>query len=264
VNDVPALQTADVGIAMGERATRSAREVAAIVLLDDNFRTIVRAIGEGRQLFENLRLSFTYLLMIHIPLVIAAAVVPLAGYPLLFLPVHIIWLELIIHPTALLVFQARPEGTIPRGLPRRQHRLLSRSDWAVIAAVGTLLTVLVVSTYVRSVQESGNEDHGRAVALAALALASALITLTLGRLRTIAGAVVPAATVVVSALLIQLPPAARVLGLAPLHLDDWTLATVGALLAAALAFVATARRRTRGVDAARGDLAPGFDAVRRL
>src|SRR5262249_30249786 len=69
VNDVPALQTADVGIAMGERATRSARGVAAIVLLDDNFRTIVRAMGEGRQLFENLRQSFMYLLMIHVPLV---------------------------------------------------------------------------------------------------------------------------------------------------------------------------------------------------
>jgi len=265
VNDVPALQTADVGIAMGERATRSAREVAAIVLLDDNFRTIVGAIGEGRQLFENLRLSFTYLLMIHIPLVIGAAVVPLAGYPLLFLPAHIVWLELIIHPTALLAFQARPDGIeIPRGLPRRRHRLFSRSDWAVIAAVGTLLTVLVVSTYVRSVRESGDVDHGRAVALAVLTLASALVTLTLGRLRTIAGAVVPAATVVVSALLIQLPPAARVLGLAPLHVDDWAVAAVGALVAAALPLTAAAWRWVRGAGAPRGDLSPAAGAVRRL
>ncbi len=105
VNDVPALQTADIGIAMGERGTQSAREVAAIVLLDDNFRTIVRAIAEGRQLFRNLQLAFAYLLMVHIPLVLSAAAVPLADHPLLYLPIHIVWLELIIHPTALLVFQ---------------------------------------------------------------------------------------------------------------------------------------------------------------
>src|SRR5690606_32734188 len=98
VNDVPALKAADIGIAMGVRGSRSAKEVSSIILGDDNFSTIVNAIREGRQLFSNLRLSFEYLLLFHIPFVLSAALVPLLGYPLLYLPAHVVWLELIIHP----------------------------------------------------------------------------------------------------------------------------------------------------------------------
>ena len=76
---------------------------------------IVGAIAEGRQLFTNLRLSFAYLLMLHAPLVATAALIPLMGYPLLYLPIHIIWIELILHPTALLVFQNLPsQGALSR------------------------------------------------------------------------------------------------------------------------------------------------------
>lgn len=257
VNDVPALQAADVGIAMGERATRSAREVASIVLLDDNFRTIARAIGEGRQLFENLRRSLAYLLIVHVPLVAAAALVPLAGYPLLFLPAHLVWLELIIHPTALLAFQARPRG--PAIPPRRAGRLFSRGDWLAIALVGTLLTALVVTTYARAAGERGDVGHGRAVALATLILGSALATLALGRPLTRAGVVMAVATVVLSVALIEIAPIAAALGLSPLHAEDWVLAGLGALLAV-LPLTSLVRRRNgrpqRGGGAPRGALTP--------
>ncbi len=232
VNDVPALQAADVGIAMGERGTRSAREVASIVLLDDNFRTIVRAIGEGRQLFRNLQLSFFYLLMIHIPLVITAAFVPLAGYPLLYLPVHIVWLEMIIHPTALLVFQELPASErLAPGAAGGPARFFSRRDWVVIAAVGGLVTTFVVAGYLTSLSEGGRVEHGRAMALGVLTLTSAALTAALSGLRTWISRFVTGGTVALSVVLIQGPIVARLLHLEPLHLLDWGAAVLAALIA---------------------------------
>ena len=232
VNDVPALQAADIGIAMGERGTRSAREVAAIVLLDDNLRSIVRAIAEGRQLFTNLQLSFQYLLMIHIPLVITAAVIPLTGDPLLYLPVHIVWLEMVIHPSALLVFQDLPPAD---GLARRRRnnevRFFEGRQWWGIIGAGAAITFVVTAAYEHGLNDGGNVEHARALALVALTIASAGITAILSRLRGVAAKVVVTATVVASLVLVQTPPLAALLHLRPLHLDDWLIAAGGALMA---------------------------------
>jgi Ca2+-transporting ATPase len=222
VNDVPALQAADVGIAMGERGTRSAREVAAIVLLDDNFRTIVRAIGEGRQLFRNLQLSFAYLLMVHFPLVVTAALIPLAGYPMLYLPIHIVWLELVIHPTALLVFQDLPATERLARIGRRSRaRFFARRDWVVIAAASTLITVMIIAGYGYGVGERGNVEHARAMAIAGLTFASAALTAALSRLRTWRARTIAGSTVVLSVVLVQTPVVSRLLHMQPLHWDDW-------------------------------------------
>ena len=254
VNDVPALQAADVGIAMGERGTRSAREVAAIVLLDDNFRTIVRAVGEGRQLFQNLRASFQYLLMIHIPLVITAAFIPLAGYPLLYLPTHIVWLELIIHPTALLVFQdVAGSGRLARAAARDGTRFFSRREWAAIAVVGALLTLAVAAGYLASQGERGRVEHGRAMALAVLTLASAALTAALSRLATRTARAVAAGTVALSLVLVQTPALARLLHLEPLHAGDWALAgAVGAGVAALVLALDGGARRAYTPGGSRG------------
>ncbi|XXF81422.1 cation-transporting P-type ATPase [Myxococcaceae bacterium GXIMD 01537] len=232
VNDVPALQAADVGIAMGERGTRSAREVASIVLLDDDFGTLVRAIAEGRQLFRNLQGCFLYLLLIHIPLVVTAALIPLAGYPLLFLPIHIVWLELIIHPTAMLAFQAaaRPGRLEP---PRRlgAARFFSAGEWATLVAVGGLVTVGLVWSYDQSLGARRDVEHGRAVALATLTLASAVFTAVLTGLRTRTARWVCALTLGLSLLLIQVPRLAVLLELHPLHADDWARVAAGVAVA---------------------------------
>jgi Ca2+-transporting ATPase len=239
VNDVPALQAADVGIAMGERGTRSAREVAAIVLLDDNFRTIVGAISEGRQLFRNLQLSFAYLLMVHFPLVITAALIPLAGYPMLYLPIHIVWLELVIHPTALLVFQDLPptERLARAEAYRGRARFFSRRDWIVIAAVGALITAFIVVGYSYSIVERGGAEHARAVAIAGLTFASAALTAALSRLRTLVARTVAGSTVALTVLLVQTPVFARLLHLQPLHWADWARVLAASLLPALLALL---------------------------
>lgn len=242
VNDVPALQAADIGIAMGQRGTRSAREVAAIVLLDDNFHSIVRAIAEGRQLFTNLQLSFQYLLMIHLPLVLTAAIIPLAGYPMLYLPVHIVWLELIIHPTALLVFQEMAaDGKLTYQPRLKELRFFTSWQWFVIALTGFTITAIVMFAYIRSLGAGHDVEHARAMALVTLTAASAGITVMLSGLRSRAAWLITAITIGLALLLVQTPALAGILHLAPLHFDDWLLAIAGAMTAAALTLLGRAK-----------------------
>ncbi len=250
VNDVPALQGADIGIAMGERGTRAAREVASIVLLDDNFRTIVRAISEGRQLFRNLKLSFAYLLMMHMPLVATAALVPFAGFPLLYLPMHVVWLELIIHPTALLVFQELPASDeLEPAQRKRKIRFFSWQEWTLIASIGALVIAMIVVGYARSLGTSNDVEHARSMALVALVVASATMTAGLTRLRSQSSVIAVLATIGSAVLLVQIAPLARLLHLSPLHLDDWLIAGLGGAIVASLAAFIPSLAGTREVAA---------------
>jgi Ca2+-transporting ATPase len=246
VNDVPALQGADVGIAMGERGTRTAREVASIVLLDDNFRTIVRAIAEGRQLFVNLKLSFAYLLMIHAPLVATAALVPLLGFPLLYLPAHIVWLELIIHPTALLVFQQLPSSDDLEIVNRiAKLRIFDGNEWLVIGSVGVLVTVLVMLGYDYSLGADQDVVHARSMAMVALIIASATVTAALSGLRSRGAVVVVAAAIGSAVVVVQVPQLAAFLHMSPLHPVDWFFAALGGLFAGSFAIPIRLMQRRR-------------------
>ncbi len=240
VNDVPALQVADIGIAMGERGTRSAREVAAIVLLDDDFSSIVRAIAEGRQLFANLQLSFAYLLMIHLPLVLTAAFIPLVGFPVLYLPIHIVWLELIIHPTALLVFQELPASSALAPLQRTVRlRFFSGAQWVTIVLVAALLTGGVARSFLSGLGEGSGVDHARTIALVALTAGSAGITAGLTLLRTAAARTMIAVTLAMAVVLVQIPWLARWLDLVPLTFGEWLGALGVGVVASALTGIAT-------------------------
>lgn len=228
VNDVPALKAADISIAMGKRGTRSAKEVSSIILSDDNFSTIINAIREGRQLFHNLRMSFEYLLMVHIPLVLIAAIIPLAGYPLVFLPVHIVWLEIIIHPTALLAFQATVSPN--QEDPNLWKSFFSKYETFKICIVGGIITILLGCSYLTGLNEPLAVNHARAKVMAFLTLWSAGVTLHLTRIRTKVANIVACITIISSVFLIQASEKFKFLHLTPLHLIDWV--KVGALVIA--------------------------------
>ncbi|MAL48188.1 MAG: haloacid dehalogenase [Methylophaga sp.] len=221
VNDVPALQAADIGIAMGERGTRSARESASVVLLDDNFRTIIHAILAGRQLFKNLQLSFAYLLIIHIPLVITAAIIPLFGFPLLYLPLHIVWLELIIHPTALLVFQEMPLGKKLSETHRVENEtFFAKRHWVTIFSAGLVTTLMLFVAYLFSLGSNNDVNHARAMAMVMLIATSVAVTITLSELSSMASKIIVATTIFVSIVIVQIPSVSAVFHMSPLHITD--------------------------------------------
>lgn len=243
VNDVPALKAADIGVAMGLRGARSAKEVSSIILADDNFRTIVNAIREGKQLFENLRMSFKYLLLFHIPFVLSAAIIPLLGYQLLYLPIHIVWLELIIHPTALFAFQQYAEEKNELR-SSNQNSFFTKKETALILSMGLAFTAIVVLAFISGLSEGQDASHGRAKVMGLISFWSAGIVMALTKGRTLASKILMLITLVSSLFLIQCEWFAKALHLDPLAFFEW-VKIMGVVLVSVLIFYFFDKKKAR-------------------
>ncbi|VVB73901.1 putative copper-exporting P-type ATPase A [uncultured archaeon] len=175
VNDAPALKRADIGVAMGKRGTEVAREAAAIVLLDDNFVTIVKAIRQGRVIYDNLKKAFSYLVAFHVPIFLSAFVIPLLGMPLLLMPIHIIFLELFLHPVISIVFQREPaEADVMLRPPRKRDApFIETKSVLRLVVEGTLLFLLCLLAYSSGMAKG--ETHARSLAFTLLIFGEAFL-----------------------------------------------------------------------------------------
>ncbi len=180
VNDATALKAANIGIAMGERGTDVAREASALVLLNDDFSSIVHAVRLGRRIFDNLKKAIAYIFAIHVPIAGMSFFPVLFNLPIVLLPAHIAFLELIIDPTCSTVFEAcAEEKNIMKRPPRDLGEPLFGKKsfiFSLLQGIGIFIAVFLV--FVLALYLKKGELEARTLSFATLVFANIMLIMT--------------------------------------------------------------------------------------